>query len=470
LHFIFLFDKAKFMSADRSPTIPLQILREKAHALMAVGKNEKAAEVCLEIAKSYPQEAGDWGRRAADCFRRVGKIQDEIEALNLAAKGYHAKGLAVKAIAICKAVLSIDATNQITRQLLSQLSSKFSVYPPRPSPTPRTRVTPPAATPIGEMPLGDLLPGAQKTSPKNQPEVFVIPLDDLEFEFGSPTATKERTIISQTPLFSDLNPSCLQQLVEKSRLVDFDHGQVICHQGDPGDDLFVIVEGLAEAVLEYPKKASLGRLKEGEFFGEIALIGGPPRTATVYACGPTRLLLVGRHAIEELIAQEPSILEVVLRFLRNRLLGQLVARIPLFEPCVGTNPNSFASRFQLVQMEEGCTFIQEGTKSKGLFILMSGKAQAFRNDERGEYLVGNLAPGDLCGEMSLLSGSPAAATVRTITRCIALLLPAKDFREAIMTHSQLLDMAATIAEDRRIRNEEITNGRASFQETRLLLI
>ncbi len=458
------------MTANHSPTIPLQILREKAHALIATGKNEKAAEICLEIAKNYPQEAGDWGRRAADCFRRVGKIQDEIEALNLAAKGYQAKGLTVKAIAICKAVLSIDATNQITRQLLAQLSSKSSISTSsRPSPVPRRSLLP-AATPIAEMLLGDLLPGAQKTSPKNEPEVFVIPLDDLEFEFGSPTATKERTIVSQTPLFSDLNHSCLQQLVEKSRLVDFDHGQVICHQGDPGDDLFVVIDGSAEAVLEYPKKASLGTLKEGEFFGEIALIGSPPRTATVYACGPTRLLMISRHTIEELMAQEPSIVEVVLRFLRDRLLGQLVARIPLFEPCVNANPYSFASRFQLIQMEKGCSFIQEGTRSKGLFILMSGEAQAFSSDERGEYLVGNLAPGDLCGEMSLLSSSPATATVKTATRCLALLLPARDFREAIMTHSQLLEMTATIAEDRRIRNEEITNGRARFQETRLLLI
>jgi CRP-like cAMP-binding protein len=146
-------------------------------------------------------------------------------------------------------------------------------------------------------------------------------------------------------------------------------------------------------------------------------------------------------------------------------LRQLVARNPLFVP-LAEDPG----RFQLLEIELGNTIIREGEKVKGLTILMAGEAQALRTDERGEHAVGDLMVGDLCGEMSLLSGAPAVATVRAATKCLALYLPAQQFREAIMMHSQLLELVSTLAEQRRAKNAQIAEGRQMYTEERLPLL
>jgi CRP-like cAMP-binding protein len=234
-----------------------------------------------------------------------------------------------------------------------------------------------------------------------------------------------------------------------------------------GDALYVIAEGEVAVISETATtEHELGRLGEGTFFGEIALLTAQPRNATIRAVSPTRLLALDRAIVGRLCAGSPAVAKVLLRFVRERLLGSLMETNPLFRPFTADERFSLIERFEFVQFDEGTVILDEGKRAPGLFILLSGRAIGTIEGNP----VYELGPGDIMGEVSLLSNGLAVATVRTQCRSLALELPRSEFQDLIMTHPQVLEYAASIAEERRKRVQAWREGKAIFHEGRLKMI
>ena len=87
-------------------------------------------------------------------------------------------------------------------------------------------------------------------------------------------------------------------------------------EGEPGDELFVIIEG--EARVERNGSA-LSTFGEGEFFGEIAVIDGRPRSADVVAISPLRALAIARDLVRSVVEREPRAAWAMLEVLAGRL-------------------------------------------------------------------------------------------------------------------------------------------------------
>jgi CRP-like cAMP-binding protein len=91
---------------------------------------------------------------------------------------------------------------------------------------------------------------------------------------------------------------------------------VIAREGEPGVGLFVIVDGTAEVTIGGAKKATLG---PGDFFGEIALLDGGPRTATVTATSDIEMLGLTEWVFRGLMQEHPSIAVKTLQQMASRL-------------------------------------------------------------------------------------------------------------------------------------------------------
>ena len=95
------------------------------------------------------------------------------------------------------------------------------------------------------------------------------------------TTTKDTVSqLAKVPLFSDCSQRDLQTVARVVREIPHEAGTVIAREGEPGVGLFIILDGTADVSIGGRKKATLG---PGDFFGEIALLDGGPRTATVTA-------------------------------------------------------------------------------------------------------------------------------------------------------------------------------------------
>jgi CRP/FNR family transcriptional regulator, cyclic AMP receptor protein len=129
---------------------------------------------------------------------------------------------------------------------------------------------------------------------------------------------KKVAALKSAPLFADLSRRELTELAKVTEDVDFDAGQVLCREGQTGQEFFVIMEGEVEVTRRGKKLARGG---SGEFFGEIALVENLPRTATVTAQTPIRSFVLTRRSFLRLLDEQPRVERKVMRALARRLVS-----------------------------------------------------------------------------------------------------------------------------------------------------
>jgi CRP/FNR family transcriptional regulator, cyclic AMP receptor protein len=98
--------------------------------------------------------------------------------------------------------------------------------------------------------------------------------------------------------------------------VKIDSGEVLCREGAEGAECFIIVEGDAKVTLRGKQIATFG---PGSVFGEMSLLDGGPRSATVTAESPMRLYVLDRGSFFALLRDAPDVTEKILRALAERL-------------------------------------------------------------------------------------------------------------------------------------------------------
>ena len=112
----------------------------------------------------------------------------------------------------------------------------------------------------------------------------------------------------KVPLFSDCTTAELMHIEKKMQKVSFNPGGTIFKRGDVGDALYVIREGevevMAPGMEEGDADSAVARLHPGDLFGEMALVMGQPRTATVRAVAEVRCLRLPREYFEELMRDD----------------------------------------------------------------------------------------------------------------------------------------------------------------------
>jgi CRP-like cAMP-binding protein len=228
----------------------------------------------------------------------------------------------------------------------------------------------------------------------------------------------------RAPLFSDLSHEAFVELVERCPLRRFEAGDRIIQQGEPGDSFYVICEGRASVLREDDGLAHpVAALEAGEFFGEVALLAGGPRTASVYALTDDTLVLeISGQLLMELARRHPGVAAALKTFCRQRLLSNLLSTSAVFRPLERNERRELATRFRARDALAGEVVIAEGARGDGLYVILAGEVEVLREGT----VAGTLGAGDVFGEMSLLDGVPAVATVRALRRTSLLRLPPGD--------------------------------------------
>ncbi len=129
-------------------------------------------------------------------------------------------------------------------------------------------------------------------------------------------------MLSELPLFAGLSPAEATELETRMRRKDFTPQQTIVREGGPGDAAFVVVSGLVavrHTDLDSGVEFLLAELGPGQMFGEMALITGNPRTATVVAVEQTSCAVLERAEFERALIEHPGIALALARVMAERL-------------------------------------------------------------------------------------------------------------------------------------------------------
>jgi CRP-like cAMP-binding protein len=137
----------------------------------------------------------------------------------------------------------------------------------------------------------------------------------------TPTIEERAKLVRASFLFNELEPRLISEIAATSRLRALDKGAILFQQGDPGDALFIVVEGLVRIAVmsQAGKELTLGFMEPGDVFGEIALLDGLPRTASAAAALRSVLLTIERRTFLDLIAREARLAQHVIELLCERL-------------------------------------------------------------------------------------------------------------------------------------------------------
>lgn len=109
--------------------------------------------------------------------------------------------------------------------------------------------------------------------------------------------------LSKVPLFSRLSSRQLRRILKGATEDRYEPGATILREGGRGETLFVILEGSAKVVRG---GRTIARRSEGDFFGEISVIDGRPRTASVIAETPMRCVVLYRRELKEIVMGDPQ--------------------------------------------------------------------------------------------------------------------------------------------------------------------
>jgi CRP-like cAMP-binding protein len=325
-------------------------------------------------------------------------------------------GHPLPALVACQALRKlgqpIDEIEELLVKTYASGSQKLARFAIRPAPVdPNTKIDPPSGTP---------------KSLQHAAEQALRAALDLSAFVGY------QEQYHPLPFLSELTPASFVAVARSLTILRLKDGEVVMRQGETGDSLFLVASGELRVFVATPDgPKDVARLFENTLFGEMALITGQPRTASVAVVGEADVIQVSKAALSAVIAAIPAVREALDRFSRERLIKNLLQTSPLFVPFTKSQQGELLRRFEGHEIGPGVDIVREGERGQGLFLILSGEVDVLaRSASASPVKLAHLGAGDMFGEMSLVTDQPTSAAVRATTATTVLFL-AREYVERL---------------------------------------
>jgi len=241
-------------------------------------------------------------------------------------------------------------------------------------------------------------------------------------------------IIKQYPLFSDWPSDLLDQFACLWSAVRFKEGRTIVVQGEPINEIYLILSGLAEVSIRDQsnplKNKLIATLNEGESIGlgESGLYSTSDlRTATVIAATPMRLIKTNINILQDFFKSHPQ-LKSMLHLTVNRVLKvQLAKHSAPFSNLTPEQLNSLADKIIEVDYPKKTILFKQGDIGDYSYLLAEGKVEIIKLDNtKNTQVIAAMRAGDFFGETAILLNAPRSATAVCLTACKLLCLHRDD--------------------------------------------
>jgi CRP-like cAMP-binding protein len=162
-------------------------------------------------------------------------------------------------------------------------------------------------------------------------------------------AAEAEDLLGRIDFIQALSAEARKVLTERARFVEYGPGQAIVRQGEQGDTLYLVARG--EVVVRVHIDAGereVARLGRGALFGEMSVLTGEPRTATVVALGDAALLAVDRDAFERILSREPDLAERLAEVIARRRMALDQARSEQARPAFEKETSNLLSSIRSI--------------------------------------------------------------------------------------------------------------------------
>ncbi|MGC4117936.1 MAG: cyclic nucleotide-binding domain-containing protein [Myxococcales bacterium] len=252
------------------------------------------------------------------------------------------------------------------------------------------------------------------------------------------------------PLFAFIDPEAFLELVRRMGLREVTHGEAIVREGEKGESIFVIVAGRARVERQVRgERKLLATLPGGSLFGELALLTGGVRHATVIAEGEAELFEISGGDLEAVARRFPEVPHAIAQFAEKRVASNMLVTAGLFDNLAPERRSAVLEKFRPRTVPPGERVVVEEEPTPGLFLVMAGELSVTKKDPTGETVSLNLLKdGDVFGEISLLSGGVASATVTAVRRSVVAILSREEFQALVADNLGVADYLRQLSEGR----------------------
>ncbi|MBX2811329.1 MAG: cyclic nucleotide-binding domain-containing protein [Myxococcales bacterium] len=443
----------------------LRRMKECASRLYADGRLQEALELYERVVQEDPLALG-CRTTIGDLLGRLGHSSSAVEQYEQVAHVYAEYGMLLKAIAVCKQILKLNPDHTHTQLMLADLYARRKGSVPQ---VPALPVAPAAGMgtngrrtlettePRADEELDVVLQAWPRSDPftEDVPKLSA-PSDEAEVDSDEDVSTSEGLpSLPSIPLFSELPKKAFLEMLLRMPMHELRRGQVVITEGDNGDSLYVIASGIV-SVRQRNRDGDmvlLTNLGEGAFFGEMALLQDGVRTATVQVEDDAKIFELSRELLEDLIGHYPTVATAVRNFYRQRLLATAMATHPLFLPFSLEARRVLMEQFKSRSFAEGEVILEEAKRGSGLYLLLHGRVLVSKVVADEEIVLAELKPGDLFGEISLLTNTPISATITAMEEAFVLRLSKKRFDELVLGNDVVLELVGRLAEMRQEETE-----------------
>lgn len=260
-------------------------------------------------------------------------------------------------------------------------------------------------------------------------------------------------------VFGPLDAETRCALQAEVELVGLAPNHVLFHQGDPGDSLYVLVQGkLAISIQNADGNAVVvDEALPYQMIGEIALLTGQARTATVYAQEEAALVKLSQAGFARLTQQQPELATRLAhnslpRLRRQQLLAILTKYFGTLEK---TTLAEVQKQLEWLELAAGDCLVRQGEPSDAMYIVLNGRLRVtIRPPESPlaskEKVVREVGAGEIVGEIGLLTDAPRTATVTAIRATTVVSLSQSAYTELLYRYPQAILQIARIMAGRQV--------------------
>ena len=237
---------------------------------------------------------------------------------------------------------------------------------------------------------------------------------------------------SQIEVFRDVSPLQLRELMLDSTAHSFAPGEALFVRNDTGSSLFALAEGSVLVEVDKDDPAKVVPIEPGQIVGEVGLISGRRRGATVRAAEPVVAVELSRTAALKLIATVPAAGRAIARVSIERQLLQMFGS--------GLTREDVAEVVELAEVQTikaGEVVLTEGEAGTDIFVIRRGSMIVEKAIGGKQVFLNYLPAGSYVGEMALLDGTLRVATVRAAVRSEVIRLPGEAFARLLARKPEL---------------------------------
>lgn len=273
-------------------------------------------------------------------------------------------------------------------------------------------------------------------------------IEEVVAPLGFPVNEALAQLRGRLPLFAELSAPQFREMLLDSKIHVLDQGEVVFEKDAHGDTFWSVVSGSVDINSPVNPEQSFN-LGQGNFFGEMGLISGRPRAATIVSHEEQTVLLeTKRNQVLKLIGSCPSLKHTIDAnfFLR-------IIKTSVFPEISAAELAELVSKSEQKQFNKGEVLFQEGDPADALYIILKGSVKVSKRNFAGVNVAQTyLSAGNYVGEMALLSNSTRSATVSAAVRCETLKISKEQFDLLLKNNPKTAETMELVSRQRMVEN------------------